>query len=85
MNGSEVLDRRIIPVTLAAVATFEITDELYSRIVATNTKVGQIENNVSTLTQTANSLTSTVSQHTKNINSLNGTVSGHTTKISQLE
>lgn len=85
MNGSEVLDRRIIPVTLAAVATFEITDELYSRIVATNTKVGQIENNVSTLTQTANSLTSTVSQHTTNINSLNGTVSGHTTKISQLE
>lgn len=85
MNGSEVLDRRIVPVTLAAVATFEITDKIYSRISATDTKVGQIENNVSTLTQTANSLTSTVSQHTTNINSLNGTVSGHTSKISQLE
>lgn len=85
MKGSEVLDRRIVPVQMAAVAVLEITDQIQSRVTNTIARVGTVENNVSTLTQKADSLTSTVSQHTTKINSLNGTVEGHTTKISQLE
>lgn len=82
MKGKEILDRRIVPVQMAAVAVLEITDSIQSRVTNTNSRVGTLENNVSTLTQRADSITSTVSQHTTKINSLNGTVEGHTTKIS---
>lgn len=89
MNGSKVLDRRIVPVALAAKATLEITDRIRTTVqnnyrelkdgVTTNA------NNISQLEQTASGITSTVQQHTSQINTLNGTVSGHTTKISKLE
>lgn len=85
MNGNKILDRRIVPVQMAALAVMEITDYISSRVQNTQNKVNQIENNVSTLTQKADSISSTVTQHTTQINSLNGTVSGHTTKISNLE
>lgn len=78
VKGTEILDRRIVPVTLAAVATFEITDKIYSRVQGTENRLGSVENNVSTLTQTASSLQSVVSQHTTSINN-------HTTRISTLE
>ena len=78
MNGSEILDRRIVTVTLAAAATLEITDRISSRVQGTESRLGTVENNVSTLTQTASSLQSTVSQHTSSLNN-------HTTRISNLE
>lgn len=89
INGSKVLDRRIVPVAFSALATIEITDKIQMKVqnnyqelkngVTTNS------NNISKLEQTASGITTTVQQHTTSINSLNGTVSGHTTKISQLE
>lgn len=57
INGNQILDRRIVPVTLAAVATFEITDTIRATVqnnyrelkngVTTNA------NNISKLEQTA--------------------------------
>lgn len=89
MNGSKVLDRRIVPVALSAKASIEITDKILVQVQNNyrEQKAGITENanNIAQLKLTADSLTSTVSNHTTSINSLNGTVSGHTTKISQLE
>ena len=85
MKGSEIVDRRIVPVKMEAVAVLEIADEISSRVIHTNSRLDEVENNVSTLTQTAESIKSTVSQHTTQISGLDGTVSGHTSKIAQLE
>ena len=78
VKGDEIFDTRTVAVTLAAKATFEITDKIISRVQNTETKVGEIENNVSTLTQTAEGLTSIVESHTIGIN-------GNKDSISKLE
>lgn len=74
--NSVVVDTRIVPVTLVAAATFEITDEIKATVQNNyNTLNGKIQtntNNISNLTQRADSITSTVSQHTTTINNLTG-------------
>lgn len=88
-SNSVVVDTRIVPVTLMAAATFEITDEIKATVQNNyNTLNGKIQtntNNISNLTQRADSITSTVSQHTTTINNLNGLVSTNTTNISKLQ
>lgn len=87
--NSVVVDTRIVPVTLVAAATFEITDEIKATVQNNyNTLNGKIQtntNNISNLTQRADSITSTVSQHTTTINNLTGQVSTNTTNISKLQ
>lgn len=88
MNGNQILDRRIVPVTLAAVATFEITDTIKATVqnnyrelkngVTTNA------NNISKLEQTAQGITSTVEQHTIQIGATNNQVNKNVTNISKL-
>lgn len=88
-SNSVVVDTRIVPVTLMAAATFEIIDEIKATVQNNyNTLNGKIQtntNNISNLTQRADSITSTVSQHTTTINNLNGLVSTNTTNISKLQ
>lgn len=88
INGNQILDRRIVPVTLAAVATFEITDTIRATVqnnyrelkngVTTNA------NNISKLEQTAQGITSTVEQHTIQIGATNNQVEKNITNISKL-
>lgn len=86
---SEVIDTRIVPVTLKAAATFEITDQIKATVQnnynTLNGKITTNTNNISTLTQRADSISSTVSQHTTTINNLNGQVSTNTKNISTLQ
>lgn len=86
---SSLVDTRIVPVTLMAAATFEITDEIKATVQNNynilNGKIQTNTNNISNLTQRADSITSTVSQHTTTINNLNGQVSTNTQNISTLQ
>jgi hypothetical protein len=50
MNGSDILNRRIVPITLAAVATFEITDKITARVQSSEDRLDEVETDVTTVT-----------------------------------
>lgn len=84
----KLIDSRIVPVTLMAGATFEITDKIKATVQSNyselNGKITTNTNNISQLQIKADSISSTVQQHTTTINTLNGQVTTNTKNISNL-
>lgn len=84
INGSTVLDRRIVTVTVNTAAILEITDEISARVQANQRSINTNTNNIAQLQIKADSISSTVSQHTTTLNILNGQVTTNTKNISTL-
>lgn len=85
INGSTVLDRRIVTVTVNTAAILEITDNITARVSKNERNINTNTNSIAQLQITANSISSTVSQHTTNINNLTGKVDTNTKNISTLQ
>lgn len=86
-----VKDTKVVPVQFAASAALEITDSIKTTVQGNTNSIsdlaGKVQtntNNISTVTQKANSIESTVSSHTTNINSLTGQVDSNTKNISSI-
>lgn len=78
INGSTVLDRRIVTVTVNTAAILEITDKITARVQNTEQNISTNTSNIAQLQIKADSINSTVLKHTE-------TLGQHTTKISEIE
>lgn len=85
---SKLIDSRIVPVTLMAGATFEITDKIKATVQSNyselNGKITTNTNNISQLQIKADSISSTVQQHTLQIGSMDSQINKNVTNISNL-
>lgn len=85
---SKVVDSRIIPVTVKAGATFEITDKIKATVQSNynelNGKITTNTNNISQLQIKADSISSTVQQHTLEIGAMDAQINKNVTNISTL-
>lgn len=91
MYGSTVKDTKVVPVQFAASAALEITDSIKTTVQNNTNSISDLSgkvqtntNNISTVTQKANSIESTVSSHTTSINNLTGKVDQNTENISSI-
>ena len=84
INGSTVLDKRLVTVTVNTAAILEITDDIIARVQGNERKINTNTNNIAQLQIKADSISSTVQQHTTTINTLNGQVTTNTKNISTL-
>ena len=78
-SGNVIYDRRVVYPSMTASATFEITDEIKLTVQDHKDLIDGMENNISQITQKADSIESTVSSHTTQIDKNTqdiGTVTG---------
>lgn len=85
INGSNILDTRIIPVQVNTAAILEITDNITAKVQSNTRNITTNTNNIAQLQIKADSISSTVSQHTTTINTLTGKVDTNTKNISTLQ
>ena len=90
-GNNEVIDRRIVYAQLMPMATFSITDEIKSTVMGHSTALSQLNqrvttntNSISTITQNYNQIQSTVNSHTTEIDNLTGRVTNSETNISNI-
>lgn len=88
LKDGSVYDTRIVPVRFAATASLTINQNLgqiSTRVTNNEKSTSANTNNISSLTQKANSMESTISSHTTSINQINGKVSSNQTDIASLK
>lgn len=88
LKDGSVYDTRIVPVRFAASASLTINQNLgqiSTRVTNNEKSTSANTNNISSLTQKANSMESTISSHTTSINQINGKVSSNQTDIASLK
>lgn len=92
VSDSLVKDTRVVPVQFAASATLEITDSIKTTVQDNTTSItdltGKVQtntNNISTVTQKANSIESKVTSNTTTINNLSGSVTSLQSDMSDVK
>lgn len=92
VSDSLVKDTRVVPVQFAASATLEITDRIKTTVQDNTTSItdlaGKVQtntNNISTVTQKANSIESKVTSNTTTINNLSGSVTSLQSDMSDVK
>lgn len=91
VNGGLIKDTKVVPVQFAASAALEITDSIKTTVQGNTDSISDLAdkvqtntNNISTVTQKANSIESSVKSNTTSINSLTGRVDSNTQNISSI-
>lgn len=85
INGSTILDKRIVTVIVNTAAILEVTENITARVQKNERDINSNTNNISQLQIKADSISSTVSQNTTTINTLTGKVDTNTKNISTLQ
>lgn len=85
VNGSTVLDTRLISVKVNTAAILEITDNISARVQSNNQNITTNTNNIAQLQIKADGISSTVQQHTTTINALDGAMQDVQADISRVE
>lgn len=85
IEGSNILDRRIIPVKIDAAAVIEVTNDINFKVNKNTSNITTNTNDIANLKISADSITSTVEQHTTEIDNIQGQVNTNTTNISSIQ